>query len=43
MPLAFSHFMSGGIMVGFLAVGFFFFRFWRKTRDSLFCVFAASF
>jgi hypothetical protein len=35
--------MSGGIMVGFLAIGFFFFRFWRKTRDSLFGVFAASF
>lgn len=30
-------------MLGYLAVGFFFFRFWRKTRDSLFGVFAASF
>lgn len=38
-----SHFLSGAIMLGFLAIGFFFFRFWRKTRDSLFCVFAASF
>jgi len=29
--------------MGFLAIGFFFFRFWRKTRDSLFAVFAAAF
>jgi len=26
-----------------MAIGFFFFRFWKKTRDSLFAVFAASF
>ncbi|HTG45650.1 MAG TPA: DUF5985 family protein [Verrucomicrobiae bacterium] len=38
-----SHFLSGGIFVGFLAIAFFFFRFWRKTRDTLFSVFAASF
>ena len=38
-----SQFMSGGIMVGCLACGFFFFRFWRKTQDSLFAVFAAAF
>ena len=38
-----SQFMSGGIMVGFLACGYFFFRFWRKTQDSLFAVFAAGF
>ena len=43
MGIIISHFMSGGIMVGFLAIGFFFFRFWKKTRDSLFAVFAASF
>ena len=30
-------------MLGFLAIGFFFFRFWKKTSDSLFAVFAASF
>ena len=30
-------------MIGFLAIGFFFFRFWQKTRDTLFAVFAASF
>jgi len=38
-----NQFLSGGIMVGFLACGFFFFRFWRKTRDSLFAVFAVAF
>jgi hypothetical protein len=30
-------------MMGSLAIGFFFFRFWRKTRDSLFGAFAAFF
>ena len=38
-----SQFMSGGIMVGFLASSYFFYRFWLKTRDSLFAVFATSF
>lgn len=38
-----SQFLSGGIMVGCLASGYFFFRFWQKTRDSLFAVFAAAF
>jgi hypothetical protein len=43
MRVLFSQFLSGAIMLGYLAIGFFFFRFWRKTRDSLFAVFAASF
>ena len=30
-------------MLGFWAIGLFFFRFWRKTRDTLFCTFAAAF
>ena len=30
-------------MVGFLASCYFFLRFWHKTRDSLFAVFAAAF
>jgi hypothetical protein len=38
-----NQFLSGGIMVGFLACGFFFYRFWKKTRDTLFAVFAVSF
>ena len=36
-------FLSGAIMLGFLAIGFFFFRFWRKIKDSLFAVFAIAF
>jgi hypothetical protein len=36
-------FLSGAIMLGYLAIGFFFFRFWRKSKDSLFAVFAAAF
>ena len=43
MTLLISQFLSGGIMTAFLAIGFFFFRFWRKTSDSLFGVFAAAF
>jgi hypothetical protein len=38
-----GQFLSGGIMVGCLACGYFFFRFWKKTRDSLFAVFAVAF
>ena len=30
-------------MVGFLASGYFFLRFWQKTRDSLLAVFATAF
>lgn len=43
MKALIGQFISGGIMVGFLASGFFFYRFWQKTRDSLFAVFATSF
>ena len=43
MRMLMNHFLSGAIMLGYLAIGLFFFRFWRKTRDSLFAVFAASF
>lgn len=37
------HFVSGGIMMACLAAGFFFHRFWKKTNDSLFRLFAAAF
>lgn len=36
-------FMSGAITVGFLVIGLFFLRFWRKTGDGLFLAFAMSF
>jgi hypothetical protein len=36
-------FLSGAITMGFLVAGFFFLRFWRRTRESLFLAFAAAF
>jgi hypothetical protein len=36
-------FLSGMATMGFLVAGVFFFRFWRKTSDSLFIYFGISF
>ena len=36
-------FVSGLITMGFLVSGFFFARFWHRTRDGLFAIFAAAF
>jgi hypothetical protein len=36
-------FMSGALFFGFLVVAVFFLRFWRKTGDRLFAMFALSF
>jgi peptidoglycan/LPS O-acetylase OafA/YrhL len=36
-------FAGGALSVGFLVVGLFFLRFWRRTRDSLFLAFAVAF
>jgi hypothetical protein len=36
-------FMAGAVSVGYLVAALFFLKFWRKTRDSLFAVFAAAF
>jgi Family of unknown function (DUF5985) len=36
-------FLSGAITMGFLVAGFFFLRFWKRTRDALFLAFAAAF
>jgi hypothetical protein len=36
-------FLSGGCMVAFAAIGFFFLRFWSKTRDRFFLWFAVAF
>lgn len=36
-------YMGGAITVGFLAVGLYFLKFWRRTRDTLFLAFAAGF
>jgi hypothetical protein len=43
MTLLINQFLSGAIMTAFLAIGFFFFKFWRETRDGVFGVFAAAF
>ncbi len=36
-------FVSGLITAGFLVASLFFLRFWRRTRDGLFAIFAAAF
>jgi hypothetical protein len=36
-------FFAGAISMGFAVAGVFFLRFWRRTRDVLFLVFAAAF
>ena len=36
-------FLSGSITAGFVVAGFFFLRFWKRTRESLFLAFAAAF
>ena len=35
--------MSGALAMGFGVAGLFFLRFWRKTRDGLFALFALAF
>jgi peptidoglycan/LPS O-acetylase OafA/YrhL len=36
-------FLSGMTATGFLIAALFFFRFWRRTKDSLFATFGISF
>jgi hypothetical protein len=38
-----SSVLSGAIIMANLVVGLFFLRFWRRTRDRLFAMFAAAF
>ena len=35
--------VTGAIAMGWLVAGLFFFRFWRRTRDRFFLLFALSF
>jgi alpha-D-ribose 1-methylphosphonate 5-triphosphate synthase subunit PhnI len=35
--------LAGALTMGFVIAGLFFLRFWRKTRDRLFALFALSF
>ena len=43
MPEQAIHFMLGAIVMACVVAGLFFLRFWRKTRDRLFALFAAAF
>jgi len=36
-------FLAGAIVMGYLVVGVFFLRFWRRTSDALFAIFALAF
>lgn len=38
-----SQFLSGAIMMACWVAGLFFFRFWKKTADRLFAIFAVAF
>jgi len=39
----FNQFISGAVFFGFFIAALFFFRFWNKTGDRLFLIFAFSF
>jgi hypothetical protein len=41
-PIAVA-FAAGALTLGFLAVGLFFLKFWRRTGDGLFLAFATAF
>lgn len=41
--MEFAPFVSGLIAMGFAVCSVFFLRFWRRTRDSFFLVFAIAF
>jgi hypothetical protein len=38
-----NNFLMGGICIGYAMAALFFLRFWRRTRDRLFIMFAISF
>lgn len=38
-----NQFLAGALTLGFLAAGLFFLRFWKKTEDRLFAIFAVAF
>jgi hypothetical protein len=38
-----TQFLLGGVVMGCLGAGLFFLRFWRKTHDRLFMIFALAF
>lgn len=42
-PKMVTMFLLGGVVMGCLVAGLFFLRFWRKTHDRLFMIFALAF
>jgi hypothetical protein len=38
-----DNFIAGFIAAGYVVAGFFFLRFWTRTRDSIFATFACAF
>jgi uncharacterized membrane protein YeiB len=38
-----SYAISGGILIAYAIIGLFFLRFWRRTQDRLFAIFALAF
>lgn len=38
-----NQFLSGALFVSYLAAGLFFLRFWKRTGDRLFAIFALAF
>jgi hypothetical protein len=38
-----ADFLAGAITLGYIVVGVFFLRFWRRTSDTLFAIFALAF
>jgi hypothetical protein len=38
-----TQFMAGALVLAYWAIGYFFLRFWKKTRDRLFRAFAWAF
>jgi hypothetical protein len=38
-----TQFMAGALVLAYWAIGYFFLRFWKKTRDRFFRVFAWAF
>ncbi len=38
-----NQFLHGAVMTGYLLAGLLFLRFWKKTKDRLFAMFASAF
>lgn len=43
MNIALSNFLGGAIVFGFCLTGLYFLKFWRRTRDPFFGIFALAF